>query len=309
MHSVIDYIRRRYFLIGMFILGLCIVMAPSISQFTILTEYIHHFVALFFLIGVVGVVLDKRSLVLSSFGVCAFLCVNLISESETAFVRNQTKGVTNQNLNVAMINLSSLDDTLQLASLKNKEYDLLTFVEVTPDWKTSLVNSLSQDYPNYQINEGIDLYGKAVFSKFPFTHIDTIYHKQCTDYVIQLKKGGESIRCIVTYVIPSLDATSTQLAEQQLNEINKKVDNSDKTASIVVGEFNTVHWSTIIKNFKKEGNYNNCRREILPASLNVPSDQIFHNKELKCLGIKEIFTASKIRIGLEASYSIGKQTN
>lgn len=287
----------------MFILAFLVIISPSLNGIKWLSNYMHHFIAFFLLTGFVGVVYSHRGTILTSFGLCALLCVQMKNETDIPFapVKNNLAKVR---FKVALINLADVTDEASMVDVISKEdFDLVSFVEVTPDWNDALITGLKLKYPNYRLTPSVDFYGKAMFSKYPISCIDTIDNVHCKDYRYSLNFARKTISLTLTYLTPSLNKTSDSLAKVQVDNIAKLLKEDDSSDQLVLGEYNMVHWSPLIKSFKSATRLNNCRRDILPASFDVTGEQIFHSRFLTCYGTESIQLKDGASIGMMADYA------
>lgn len=286
----------------MFILVTVIIVAPDFLFLTIFSDYYNHFIAFFFLMGLVGFTMNHRNMILSSFSICALLCVIIKQETSTPFHRILVN--ESPTFKVGHINLSNADNPFELISLiSEQDLDYISFVEFTPFWKKILEESIRSKYRFRVCMERIDFYGKAIYSKYPIYVEDTIYDNGVMDLIVSTNIGGKKYHLASTFVIPSLDETSNTNAVHQLDELAAVV-NKYSNNKIVLGEYNMVYWSKPIKDFKSKTDLISNRREIVPASFDIPRDHILNSDDLSCNKMKEIKTKNGIRIGIYAHYYV-----
>jgi len=65
------------FLLCLWVLAVLIIVAPQFPTLSLVSDYTIHFMVFFFLIGIGGYFFNNRKIILSSFGICALLCVIL----------------------------------------------------------------------------------------------------------------------------------------------------------------------------------------------------------------------------------------
>ncbi|MBP7642661.1 MAG: endonuclease/exonuclease/phosphatase family protein [Saprospiraceae bacterium] len=291
------------FLLCLWVLAVLIIVAPQFPTLSLVSDYTIHFMVFFFLIGIGGYFFNNRKIILSSFGICALLCVILKNESESPFIN---KDEHSDQVLFAHINLANVRNPFELLpTLIEMDCDVLSFVEVTPDWEDILESGLALKYKYSTDIVRIDPFGKAVFSKYPLSNVDTIKFEEMTDLSAEINIDGKIYKLYNTYIIPPLDNNSQVLAKKQLEQLTSKV--SGNVNSIVLGEYNMVYWSSLIKSFRFNTNLQSSRRDIIPSSLDVPRDHIFHSNEMQCLGIKDIHLKDGSRVGLFAKYRIKSQ--
>jgi hypothetical protein len=108
---------------------------------------------------------------------------------------------------------------------------------------------------------------------------------------------------LVTHIIPALDPNSQKQAQNQLDIIAKKV-NFNLAPTVVIGEFNQVHWSKDLKGFKQKSKLSNCRKESSLTNLSISRMMSFHNEGLKCLSLRDIKNKDGENYGIQASYNL-----
>lgn len=285
----------------MFILVTVIIVAPGFLFLKVFSDYYNHFIAFFFIIGLVGYAMNHRNTILASFGICALLCVIIKQESSSPFTQTNST-IEAQSFKVGHINLSNSDNPFELISIINKEdMDYISFVEFTPFWKKVLEESIREKYKFRICMERIDLFGKAIYSKYPITLEDTIYKNGVMDLVVATNVKDKKYHLVSTFVVPSLDDSSIANAIHQLDGLTDVI-NKYESNKIVLGEYNMVYWSKPIKDFKLKTGLVTNRREILSASLDIPMDHIFNSNDLTCIKLKDIRNKNGVRLGLYAHY-------
>lgn len=284
----------------MIILVALIIAGPEILFFRRLSEYLVHIMLGFFGLGFVFLFTSKTRLMLMSYSICAVLCVFLKNESngELLYPKDNLTG----QLVVGHINLSNIiNQEEMLKVLNDSKIDVLSFQEFTPEWKEVLSSGLRKSYLYKYEAIRIDPFGKAIYSKYPITIFDTISKSIAFDVAFKVTKGSEEFTMISSYLTPALNLKSSTMAKTQMKNISEYL-NPGIPNTIVLGEFNMVYWASEIRNFRDASKLNNCRKDVIPASLKLPYDHIFHSKELQCLLMKDILINRKERVGLIASF-------
>lgn len=242
-------------------------------------------------------------MILASFSLCALLCVLIKQESSNPFTYTSSQNES-ASFKVGHINLSNADNPFELISMLNGlDMDYISFVEFTPFWKKVLEESIRSKYRFRVCIERIDFYGKAIYSKYPIAITDTLYSGGVMDLVVATQIGDKKYHLVSTFVVPSLDEVSNTNAVNQLDKLAKVV-NKYPFNKVVLGEYNMVYWSKPIKDFKSNTGLISNRRDIVPASFDIPRDNIFNSDDLSCIKIKDIKTKAGLRLGLYAHYLI-----
>jgi hypothetical protein len=277
-------------------LAIVIISAPTIGFLRIVSDYFIHLVGIFFVIGLIGFFFNNRSILIGGFGLCTIICLQLKNESETNF-KYQNLG-NSEPIKMVVINLSDIKNLESLFNLiDDKNPDIISFLEVTPDWVQLIPKYLSAKYPHHVIKSSADIYGKAVFAKYEI--VKTTHHSQEILVSLQIKKG--IINIIPIYITPSLDKLSESTSNSQLKLISELVIQSGYP-SIVMGQFNNVYWSKEVKSFKVMTGLKNCRNSSLPLVTEVQNEISFHTDHFMCHEIKDVRLEDGSKIGLYTSY-------
>jgi hypothetical protein len=277
-------------------LAILIISAPTIGFLRIISDYFIHLVGIFFVIGLIGYFFNNRSILIGGFGFCTIICLQLKNESETIF--KYQKLINAEPIKMVVINLSDIKNLESLFNLiDDKNPDIISFLEVTPDWVQLIPKYLSTKYPHHIMKSSADIYGKAVYSKYEI--IKTVHHSKEISVSLQIKK--DIINIIPIYITPSLDKISGSTANNQLKLISELV-NQSGYPSIVMGQFNNVYWSKEVKSFKVMAGLKNCRNTSLPFANEVQNEISFHTDQFMCHEIKDVRLEDGSKIGLYSSY-------
>ncbi len=288
------------FLAMMLCLSLVIIAGPEVIFVRQLSEYAVHIMLFLFFLGFIFLFLSRSKPMFISFAACAALCVFIKNESNTDFLA--PKENRSQKVRVAHINLSNIDDENLLNELINKDnYDLISFQEFTPEWRGILGQNLGVKFPYNKEFLRLDPHGKAIYSKYPVEIIDTLNKTIGQDLVLSINKNQVNYTFISTYLVPSLDNNSLNLAKLQMKNISQYIQ-SKLEKIIVMGDFNMVYWNQEIKQFRNATRLNNGRKDVIPVNLKQPYDQVFYTANLQCIGVKDILMNSKQRVGIHATF-------
>lgn len=279
----------------MMLLCILILAGPEIIFIKQISEYTIHIMLFLFIMGFVFLIFNKPRLMFMSYASCAALCVFIKNESNGDLISPRENKT--EKLLVSHINLSNVNDIKNLIKeLKRNEPDLISFQEFTPDWQSAL-DTLKIEYPYSFKAVRIDPFGKAIFSKFPIEIKDTLNQNIAFDLAFVLSKTQYRFNIVSLYLTPSLDKNSLANSKLQMKNISKYV-NDQNIKVIVLGEFNTVYWSEEIRAFREATNLNNSRKDVIPANLKIPYDQIFYSKDLQCVNVKDFIINKGERVGL-----------
>jgi hypothetical protein len=289
-------LKNRIWIFFLAFMALIIIIAPTIKFLYIISEYFIHLVGIFLFIGLIGYFLNNSYILLLGFGLCTIICLQLKNESETVFKNQNLENA--ENISLALINLSDVKNTAYLTSLlQDKNPDVISFLEVTPDWVNFLFSTFGDRYPHHITKSSVDFYGKAIFSKYAILSDSSL----STDLSVDIKYTEDTIQLITTYIMPSLDKMSTQNAMLQFNKLSECLQKSTKP-TLVYGQFNHVYWSPEIKNFKSLSGLKNCRNSSLPSGNEIQNQISFHNHYFQCYDIKDLRLNDGSKIGILSYY-------
>jgi endonuclease/exonuclease/phosphatase (EEP) superfamily protein YafD len=231
-----------------------------------------------------------------SFAACSVLCVFLKNESNGDFIFPKFNNT--DNITISHINLSNVDHPLLLIDeIKRNRPDVVSIQEFTPDWAGVLSGKLKEDYPFQYESMRIDLFGKAIYSKYPIEKIDTLNRDIAFDIGTRINKKSNIYSVISPYLTPALDKNSLNNAKLQMKNISKYI-LQEGGRVLVLGDFNMVYWSEEIRNFREATKLNNSRKDVVHVSLKMPYDHVFYSKNLQCVNVKDFLINRKERVGL-----------
>lgn len=307
MIKIINKIRRNKVFqngfLGLMVFFVALIIAqPEIAFIQSMSDYLVHFTVLFFISGLFFLIINKRKAVLTSFGLCAVLCVFLKGESNSRM--NAPAENNQQSLSIAHINLANAESAQELTDMMvASDPDVISVQELTPDWSGVLANLMAVQYPYSFTEVRIDPYGKGIYSKYPIQDVDSLNNNAIRDYKFELKIGQEIFCLYSSYLTPALDKNSKRAAQAQLLQLESNI-NKQQYRSLVFGEYNMTYWNEDIRGFRNRTNLLNTRKDVLPTSLKVPYDHIFFTPDIECLKFGKINTSSGNKLGLFANFQI-----
>lgn len=256
----------------------------------------------FLFLGLIAYIYNKERYILQFFACAGILGIFLKSASNSDLKAPERN--TSVKISAAHINVSSVDGSYAglIGKLKNSDLDVVSFQEVLPNWSTLLKNNLKESFPYSAENVRIDLYGMAVYSKFPIVNLDTLIHNEIPILVVELMvEGTKQARIINAYMPPSFNSQMDQLQEAQLNFLRSYL-GAEPESDLIMGDFNMVYWSRRIREFRNATNLENSRRDVSQSLLAVPYDHIFHTKDLQCLNFRDLIDSTGNRLGIYGQY-------
>ncbi len=235
------------------------------------------------------------------FTFCGILCLFLKGESNEAMVFPLQ---TNQpNFSILHINLSSIEEDYQsiLKSIDSLNPDVISFQEVTPDWNAYLKQNISPSHPFDHSVVRIDIYGKAVYSKFPILNKAISNSENIPLLECDIQTTNATFKILSCYISETFSRKGNDLANKQLNALSALSNNSILPV-IVLGDFNLVYWSPAIRDFRNETALKNSRRTHSLSSFNIPYDHIFFDSKLECVKFEEAWIDDNTRLGIFGLY-------
>ena len=202
------------------LLTLTAVFIPSFGIFNSVEDYMVHFLFFLLVSGLIGLIISNETILFTSFGCAAILAVFLINASNTEL---KDPHINDQfRVSVAHINLSLITDVNDVIKvLKQPEIGVVSFQEYTPDWG-NIIPLISDSFPYSVKDVRIDLYGKALFSKYKIISHELLDYGGVSNLVVKIKKDENIFTIYSIYLTPALDKSSKLMARQQIDLLEKK---------------------------------------------------------------------------------------
>ncbi len=210
-------------------------------------------------------------------------------------------------ISVAHINLSNSENDVEavLDMIFRSQPDVLSLQEYTPFWKNVLQDHLNGRYDHLFELVRIDPYGLVLATNMDVIKLDTFYSSSIPGLTLSTNIGERDIEIISSYISPSLNRNTSELADQQLETINSVIRKNEKS-SIVLGDFNHVYWSDKIRAFRSVNQLLNSRRNVPLTDFSVPVDHIFHTSDLECTTFKDLIDYKNRRLGITGNFQFGR---
>lgn len=208
------------------------------------------------LIPVSGLALWKRY----NWTFCAALCcAGLIVGQTLTPVLSLSRRTEGPSLRVFHMNVLQpnrrFDDAIKEAI--DSGADVVSVQEVGKDWADALHTGLSGIYPFARIIPGAHYHGIALFSKQPFVQIRTLDLAGIPVIEALVELDGEPVRLITVHTISPVSYGHFRQRNAQFETLAHHLMNCD-TATILVGDLNTVPWDGTYQRF--------CRRTGLSST-------------------------------------------
>lgn len=131
-----------------------------------------------------------------------------------------------------------------------KEPDLVVLQEVTKGWEKAL-SKLSKSYPYKVVVSREDNFGIAVYSSVDFKSYRTFLSSAGLESIlVELAVSNENISILTTHPLPPIGRDYWKSRNDQYNEI-KNYFNGVTGEKILIGDLNTVPWSSYIQKIEK----------------------------------------------------------
>ncbi len=281
--------------------ALCIMKTPDVILLKRIAAHAIQIMILLLAAGLFFFATNQKRLLFTAFGCVAALCLHFKQVANINLIRPIK--TSEPSLMIAQASTTDLAEHWQssIESLIRTEADVLSIQEVTPDWEELLTDRLTHDYPHRALNTRIDIFGSAIFSKFPLTRVDTLYltdvpHLKAT---IELTQGRQTqVYCVNTN--PPLFRRSLVQLRNQLQGLSSDIGQT-RLPSIALGNFNLDQFADEIQNFRAASGLLDSRKTMSP-SLNTPTDHIFYSRSFECLRFSNLYDTGSVRIGIIGEY-------
>lgn len=157
---------------------------------------------------------------------------------------------SNAHLRVLHMNVlqpnTAYDEAIQQAL--ESHADLVSVQEVSPEWAQVLRQGLQRRYPYVHIEPRRNCYGIALFSRHPFQEVRTITVGGDPFVEALLNVNGGPVRLLAVHTTSPISYGHFRRRNDQLEQLGRYVARSD-TATILVGDLNTVPWDQAFRRF------------------------------------------------------------
>lgn len=290
------------------ITAISIMKTPDVMILKRISAHAIQFMILLLGAGLFFLIIDQRRLLLTAFACVAALClhfkrvanINLIQPVKTA----------EPVLMVAQTSTTDLAEHWQSSvnTLIRAQADILSIIDLTPDWETLLSERLDKVYPYRSFNTRIDNYGTAIFSKYPVVRTDTLNLQD----IPHLKSTIEIPGGLQAYVYsfntePPLFRKSLLQLRNQLKNLSLDI-TKQPVPVITTGNFNLDQFADEIQDFRASAGLYDSRKSMSPSLFN-PTNHIFYSKSFECLRFNNLYDSASVRIGIIGEYQFIKNSN
>lgn len=308
----------QIFLSALIILGalLCI-FTPNYFLFKTASSYAVHLMFGYLFLGGLFLLIKQPKLMFTSFACCAGLCIFFKSHANPELILPAKTDA--ESVKIAHFNISTFGGDIDeiINTILKTDADVVSIQEMTPDWSHIINNSLiPKQYPNQVSLVRIDPFGLSVYSKQPFTEVDTFYYNNNPNFrnipnlhcVIKSDIDKRKINFISSRTYPPFNSTAYEHLRDHMVFIAKKI-STIAGPVITFGDYNAVPWSKEIQEFRSLAGITDSRRSHTPSFkegsfsiFHLPIDHIFFSDHLRCVEFNNIHTAASSHIGIEGTY-------
>ncbi len=299
---------------GVLIVGalLCI-FTPPVPLFQRWAHFAMQITLIYWLLGILLLTRRSARLAIVTFCSCALLCIYL--KGATSFpAAAGSKTASGPTLKVLHFNVNAgkggYSDALR--SIARVEPDVVSLQEISPDWDRAFRDSLGSVYKYSCKSLGADLYGVAIYSKYPLLDCDTFYCDHVPNIAVSVRGplNTPKIFLVASYIAPPLYSSARQVLKRQLGSISEYI-NKLQCPTLAFGDYNIEAFSPEIIQFKNMTRLQDSRRGYRPirddgsiSFTEVPKDFIFFNNQMKCIDFKTVCDAQSERLGIMGTYQI-----
>ena len=223
------------------------------------------------------------------------LCLHL--RTREPFYPNRS-GVSFKVAHIDIENSTDYEKTID-AILEN-DPDVISFQNLNPDWDFALKEFLGQNYPYERTFISLDVYNPAVYSKYPFSKIDTFNYKDAPNIYGSFQIEEREISFFSSITVPPVDIKA-------YNDINKHLqilaDSVKKTSNpvVAIGDYSVVTHSRELSTLREEAGLKDSRTSHTFMG-ESPLEHILYSKQLECTSFVSISESGQRQIGIMGTY-------
>lgn len=254
---------------------------------------------------------QKRLMMISLFAAAALaIFLKTMTNSEMAPpVKTKNEPI----IKIAHFNVNNSNDGFQttLETIQSTEADLISITETNPLWDSLLLERLNSSYPFHYTQPSLGLFGMTIFSKNPFTYVDTIRYKEIPNVIGGIALDEENtVNFICSHTLPALNYRYYNRLKEHLHTITEYCNRTARPI-ITLGDYHTVPWSNEIAEFRNQTGLSDSRRGFTPTFphgsstvFEVPIDHIFFSEEFKCLSFSTVSSLYTTHMGIQGTFQL-----
>ncbi len=288
--------------IGMVSLAiLCIVKVPDVVLLKRIASHATQIMLLFVGAGLFFLLLNQQRLLFIAFGCASALCLHFkyVANISLAIpIKTSEKSMTVMHANT---NDMTEDWRLVLNTIIDLKADVISFIEITPNWERLLSEELDRYYPHHAMITRIDPFGAAIFSKYPIVETDTFYYQDLPNLSATIQMDDKyAAQVISSNSSPPLFRISFEELRNQLKVLAHSINRSIYPV-ITAGNYNLDQFSDELQDFRAAAQLQDSRKTMSP-SINPPTNHLFYTNDLECLRFFNVYDDASNRIGIMGEY-------
>lgn len=279
------------------------IVPPDVFVFKVVSKFVVQIMLAYLGLGLLFLLFSDEKSMLVSFACCGVLCLFLRTRSAFFAPPQNAPTVSVANFNLSLASDEYYDTTINV--ILANDADVVSIQEVTPDWDLYLRGhaALREKYPYDTTIVRLDFHGVALYSKFPFTRVDTFHYKDIPNLAgcIHHDSLNQDIYFISSHTVPPISLSAYDDINKHLLRISEFVATINKPL-LTLGDYQVMPWSNEIVRFRQRASLNDSRRD-MPASY-FPYDHIFYSDELDCINFRSIGNNVTDHIGILGEYQL-----
>lgn len=264
-------------------------------------EYLNPIMYLLIISGLIGLIMDNKITIFTSFLSAALLALFLKNASYDQFKRPVVNN--SSKISVAYIDLNKIS-TVEDLKILLIDHAITTYVfqGYNQEYDLEIKEKLSLDYvySHKLIQSGEN--GKAIYSKNRLLSYNTISFGGLPGLATIIQTGADSVKVVSVTISPFNTKEKKNIAQNEIIELEKYLAR-DGLKKILIGNMNQTYWSHELNRFRNKSGLLNSRRTVSPLEIKIPHDHIFYSPEFECYQFNELY-GTGTRVGSKAYFQI-----
>jgi endonuclease/exonuclease/phosphatase (EEP) superfamily protein YafD len=265
-----------------------------------LTYYARFFFYATAVIGMVAAAFKWDRLVLMLLSVAIGLGFFLKNEQTSNITENRSKFQIP--FAVLHANLSSAPNPgALLRPIYQKQPDLLTFQELTPDWLQLLQDSLKESFP-YQVQTGgLDPYSMLIMSRYPLIQTDTLSQFNSRSlFALVITPTFDTIPIVSSYFVLPDNIATNPTNEAQASAVTRQINNQHQPG-LLIGDLNHGLKDDLMQRIVRLGMLSDSRPQ---SPVQNKTDYILFQSPIKCTEWTDLGGGKNGHLGIFGRYAI-----
>ena len=252
---------------------------------------------------------NKPKLTFTSFASCAALCL-FLKENSHDQLRYPIE-TRQPKVKIAHFNTINIEPDYEktLKTFQAIDADIVSVQNLSYDWYVFLEDQMTEMYPFHMAIPSLGNDGIGVYSKYPFSSIDTFQCGKMPNIVGSVTvNGAEDFYFISSLTSPSNTSAQAKQVEEHLKMIRQEC-LAMNSPLIIFGEYHLAPWSDGIQGFRETCKLQDARAGFSTTYphgyldlFEIPTDHIFFSEDFKCIGFHTISGETSKHIGIVGSF-------